>query len=100
MRYTLIDEHENLTTIERDEPPTTIGWAYIVQDVHYKGRTQEDAERNMVHQVSAQTPYRSFVQIAKYLGYHLVSLDKEENAYLRSGNVPQGPFEGEEDGTF
>lgn len=100
MRYTLIDKHENLTTIERDEPPTTIGWAYIVQDVHYKGWTQEDAERNMVRQVSAQTPYRSLVQIAKYLGYHLVSLDKEGNAYLRSGNVPQGPFEGEEDGTF
>lgn len=96
MRYTLIDKHENLTTIERDEPPTTIGWAYIVQDVHYKGRTQEDAERNMVRQVSAQTPYRSLVQIAKYLGYHLVSLDKEGNMYLRSGGNPQGPFLGEE----
>lgn len=95
MRYTLIDKYEKLTTIERNEPPTTIGWAYIVQDVYYKGRTQEDAEQNMVRQISAKTPYRSIVQIAKYLGYHLVSLDKDGNMYLRSKNNPQGSFLGE-----
>lgn len=54
----------------------------------------------MVRQVAAKTPYRDFIQIAKHLGYYLVSLDKEGNAYLRSGNVPQGPFEGEGDGSF
>lgn len=97
MRYTLIDQFDNLTAIERDEPPTTIGWEYIVQGIHYGGRTREDAERTMVQRVATRTPYRGVSQIAKHLGYHLVSLDKEGNAYLRSGAEPQGPFCGEGD---
>ena len=97
MRYTLIDQFDNLTAIERYEPPFTIGWEYIVQGCRYGGRTQEEAEQVMIQQVAAKTPYRGIIQIAKHLGYHLVSLDKEGNTYLRSGNTPQGPFLGEED---
>lgn len=100
MQYTLIDQYDNLTTIERYDPPITIGWEYIVQECRYGGRTQAEAEQVMVRQVAAKTPYRGFIQIAKHLGYHLVSLDKEGNAYLRSGNVPQGPFKGEDEGPF
>ena len=98
MYYTLIDEWGNLTTVDRNEPPVTIGWNYIVNGLHYGGRTRDDAERAMLQYVSAKTPYRSLTQIAKHIGYHLVSLDRDRNMYLRSGNVPQGPFCGEDEG--
>lgn len=96
MLYSLIDQYENLTTVERDTPPTTVGWAYIVQGVHYEGRSIEEAECVMVRQVEKSTPYRGALQIAKNLGYHLVSLDKSGNMYIRSGCAVQGPFLGED----
>ena len=50
----------------------------------------------MVRQVEKSTPYRGALQIAKNLGYHLVSLDKNGNMYIRSGCAVQGPFLGED----
>ena len=97
MRYTLIDQFENLTTIERDEAPVTIGWEYIVQDYHFGGQTRSSAEQTMVQSLASRTPYRSLTQIAKHLGYHLVSMDRDGNRYIRSGGLPQGPFYGEDE---
>lgn len=96
MLYSLIDQYENLTTIERDTPPTTVGWAYFVQGVRYEGATIEEAERAMVQKLEKLSPFRGFLQIAKHLGYHLVSLDEEGNMYIRSGCAAQGPFLGED----
>ena len=92
MQYTLIDKYENLTCIERMNPPTTIGWAYIIQGVRYEGKTRETAEAVMLRDIRAKTQYRSLTQVAKYIGYHLVSLDREGNMYLRSGMKTQGKF--------
>ncbi|WP_191396213.1 hypothetical protein [Flavonifractor sp. An306] len=97
MRYTLIDQFENLIGIDLDEPPVTIGWEYIVQDYHFGGKTRDDAERTMVQNLAARTPYRSLTQVAKHMGYHLVSIDRDGKRYIRSGNLPQGPFYGEDE---
>ena len=96
-RYTLVDPYGNLSTIERDTPPTTVSWEYICRDYHFGAESREKAEALMVKHFEAHSQYRGFCQIAKHLGYTLVSIDTDGNRYIRCGNYPQGPFMGEEE---
>lgn len=97
LKYTLVDSYGNLSTVERDNPPTTVSWEYICRDYHFGAVSREKAEMLMVKHFETHSPYRGFCQIAKHLGYTLVSVDTEGNRYIRCGNDPQGPFMGEDE---
>ncbi len=79
-RYTMVDPYGNLSTIERNIPPTTVSWEYICRDYHFGAESREKAEALMVKHFEAHSPYRGFCQIAKHLGYTLVSVDTEGTA--------------------
>lgn len=93
--YTLADEFDNLSTVERDTPPTIVEWEYTCRGESFKAETKEAAETLMVKYFESCTPYRGFIQIAKYLGYGIFPIDTDGNRYVWCGNLPQGPFQGE-----
>lgn len=78
--YTLADEFDNLSTVERDTPPTIVEWEYTCRGESFKAETKEAAETLMVKYFESCTPYRGFIQIAKYLGYGIFLSTPTETA--------------------
>lgn len=68
MKYCLIDEYNNLYSVDLKSPSQTIFWACVCLGVEYRGKTREIAEREMVRAVEKNTNYRGYAQIAKHLG--------------------------------
>ena len=55
-RYTMVDPYGNLSTIERNIPPTTVSWEYICRDYHFGAESREKAEALMVKHFEAHSP--------------------------------------------